>query len=131
MTPTDGSYTPRQPMQYPPPPYGYTPKPPGIHPALWIGLGCGVIALVLTLVGDTDAVISARTPLALGLVAALGAVAAGIVSLTQSPRAQVGAAVLVGVAGLVVLWAGYDFYQAQHQLDQVRQCLESLATCGS
>lgn len=128
MTPTNGPYAPPpQPM-----PYGYPPpKPAGIHVSLWIGLGCGVIGLILTVVGDTSAVISARTPLALGLVFALGAIAAGIVSLAESPRAQVGAAILVGVAGLVVLWAGYDFYEAQQRMDQVQQCLQDLVACGS
>lgn len=119
------------------PPQGYAPyqqqyAPPGptrLSPALWIGLGAVVVAVVMTLVGDTTPVLNAQTPLAVGFLAAVGAVAAAIVTLLTSQRALVWPSLILAVGGLVTIWAAYDFYQAHEALAAVQQCFQDLSSC--
>jgi drug/metabolite transporter (DMT)-like permease len=124
-------------MSNPYPPAQYSPAPqyvaakPRVTPLIWVGLGLFVVALVLLVDGDQSAVISAQTPLTLALIAGLAAVGCAIAATITQQRTVVWSALILGGAFLVCLGAGYDLYEVHQRLNDLRQCLSDLVSCGS
>lgn len=123
---------PGYPQQYPyPPQYYAAPQPKPVSPALWIGLGAFVVALVMTLVGDQTPMLNAQTPLAVGFLAALGSAAAAIVAISTSERAMTWSCVILAFALLIAALAAFEFYSVHKELAAAQQCLQDLIACGS
>lgn len=110
-------------------PYAYPAPKPTVTPAMWIALGALVLAVVFTVVGDQSIVLNAGTPLLVGIIAALGALASAIVAMALQDRTALWSGLILGGALLVGAWASYDYYQVQQALDVARQCLQALGSC--
>ena len=122
-------------MTNPYPPAQYSPAPvaakPRVTPLIWVGLGLFVMALVLTVVGDQTAVISASTPLSLALVAGLAAVGVAIAAMVTQQQTIVWSALILGFAVLLCFLAGWELYEVHQRMAEVHKCLEDLIACGS